>query len=127
MYFFMKIITRKKSKTIHASTPDAFDRKFQQASETITENVELVWDAAPMTVHFIYDEVVKIPETLAEKFELDGLQYYCKDCPNFVKGKNRKYKGQGCTLVDGRVDFSPACELFYRELMDGKIKLIRED
>ena len=123
----MKVITRKKSKTIQAKSAEAFDRKFEEASEEINESVELVWDASPMCVHFIYEETVYIPETLAEKFKLDGLERYCKDCPNFVKGKDRKYKGQGCRLVDGRVEYSPACELFYKEVMDGKIKLMKED
>lgn len=122
----MKVIVRKKSKTVQAATASAFDKRFEKVSEEMDDNVELVWDAAPMCVHFIYEETVKIPETLAEQFELDGLQRYCKDCPHFIPGKNRSYRGQGCSLVDNRVEYSPACELFYHEVVDGKIKLMPE-
>ena len=123
----MKVITKKKSKTIRAKTADSFDRQFQEASDSIDEEYDLVWDSAPMCVHFIWEEKIRIPESLTEKFELEGLQRFCKDCPNFIKGKDRRYRGQGCRLTDGRTEYSPACELFYRGVVDGTIKLMKED
>ena len=37
----------KKSKTIQDNDPDEFDRKFNEASETLKNILELRWDTAP--------------------------------------------------------------------------------
>ena len=50
----MRIITKKRVRTIQASDPDEFDRKFNEASDEMTENIKLQWDTAPMCVHIIY-------------------------------------------------------------------------
>ncbi len=121
----MKVITKKRSVTVQAKTATAFDRRFNKVSEEMRDDVELVWDSAPMTVHFIYEETVKVPETLAEQFELDGMVFHCVDCPHFIKGKNKNYRSKGCEFKEGCKDFSEACELFYQEVLDGKIKTLK--
>lgn len=121
--FIMKTVTRKKILTVQANTAEEFDREFNEASESLGYSVELKWDAAPMCVHFIYEETDKIPETCEDEFELQGIKYYCKDCPNMLKGKNRREKSHGCKYAEfGTVkDFTPACEYFYRQVLQGKI------
>ena len=121
----MKVIVRKKSKTVQASNKTAFDRQFNKVSEELEDNAELVWDTAPMTVHFIYEETVQIPETLAEQFELEGLVLHCVDCPHFVKGKNKNYRSKGCEFKEGCKDFTAACELCYQEVLAGKVKTLK--
>lgn len=119
----MRVIARKRVRTVQANDPDEFDKMFNEASDELAENVKLQWDTAPMCVHFIYEEPVKIPETVADEFELQGIKYYCKDCPNFQKGKNKRCRSQGCKYAEyGTVaDFTPACEWFYKQVLQGKI------
>ena len=120
----MRTIKRKKILTVQATSAEEFDRKFNEASEQLSENAELKWDTAPMTVHFIYEDVEKIPETVTEEFELQGIHYYCKDCPHLQKGRDKRCKSHGCEYAEyGTVqDFSPACEFFYKQVLQGKIK-----
>ena len=77
-----------------------------------------------MCVHFIYEEVVNVPETIAEEFELQGVHYFCKDCPHLQKGKDKRCKSHGCKYSKyGTVqDFTPACEFFYKQLLQGEIE-----
>ena len=120
----MKIVTRTKCRTVSARTPEEFDRKFNEATMELGD-VELRWDTAPNTVHLLYAQTEKIAETVKEEYEeILGERYYCKDCPYSEKGKNGKSGIKGCTKgVDGRVvDYTPACEMLYKELAQGKIK-----
>lgn len=125
VYFFMEKMTKYRSVTVQAKDADEFDRKFDEVSEKIDEPVELQWDTAPMCVHFIYKEIKRIPETVEDEFKIQGLQYYCKDCPYLEKGRNRREKSHGCKYAEyGNVtDFSPACEMFYKLVKQGKIKV----
>ena len=120
----MKIVTRTKCRTISARTSKEFDRKFNEATMEL-EDVELRWDTAPNTVHLLYTVTEKIAEIVKEEYEeILGERYYCKDCPYFKRGKNKRCGSQGCEKEVDRnaVDYTPACELFYKELAQGKIK-----
>lgn len=119
----MKQIRRKKILTVQASSAEEFDRKFNEASNELSGTAELKWDSAPMCVHFIYEEVEEEPETVAEEFKLQGIQYFCKDCPHLQKGKDKRYKSHGCEYAEyGMVkDYTPACEFFYKQVLQGKI------
>ena len=114
----------KKSKTIQDNDPDEFDRKFNEASETLKNIVELRWDTAPMCVHIIYEVKRKIPESIAEEFLLQGIKYYCKDCPYFIKGKNNRSRSLGCRYAFSGVctDFTPACEFFLEKIKNGELQ-----
>ena len=127
-FFIMKIVTRFKTKTVTATNAEDFDKKFNDASLSIGTDVELRWDTAPMTVHFIYKETEHIPETIAEEFELRGEKYYCKNCPYFDRSADGRRKSGGCKYAEpgSVVDYTPACEVFYRRLAKGEIKA-RED
>ena len=124
--FFMKTITKKKSRTVTAKTGEEFDREFNSISDELETGFELVWDPTPMCVHFIYDEQMKIPETVAEELALRGEHYFCKDCPYLQRGKNKREKSHGCKYAPyGTVqEFSPACEFFLKKLITGEVKAV---
>ena len=71
-----------------------------------------------------WTEYDKVPETVADEFELAGEIYHCIDCPhldmsNYWKSKKKypcKYAKYGATFTT-----SCACEVFYKELMRGEI------
>lgn len=117
-----KVIARK-VKTIQASTPAEFDREFNKFSESVNGEMDLKWDPSPMCVHLLYTEEKLVPETLAEEFELRGEKYYCKDCPFFKRGKNKRCKSIGCKYspYGTAAEFNPACEYFFKQLVNGKI------
>ena len=115
--------TTRKMKTIQEHTAAAFDEKYNKANEELNV-VEEKWDTAPMCVHLIYEEQKLVPETLSEEFELRGEHYYCKDCPYFIRGKNKRCKSIGCKYspYGTAADFNPACEYFFKQLINGKIE-----
>jgi len=122
--FFMKIIKCNQCRTVSAGTPEEFDEKFNEASAELGTGVKLRWEAAPFTVHLLYTEVKRIAETVKEEYEeIRGIKYYCKDCPHFDKCQDKRCGSKGCLLgVQNAVDYTPACELFYEELAQGRLK-----
>ena len=120
----MQKVVTKKVKTIQASTASEFDEKFNKFSEAVSSRMELQWDPTPMCVHVLYDEEKLIPETVAEEFELRGEHYFCKDCPFFKRGKDKRCKSVGCKYspYGTAAEFNSACEYFYKQLINGKIE-----
>ncbi len=125
--FLMRTEVIKKCVTVQASDPGHFDRAFNIAAEEHPD-AELKWHEG-LCVSFIYEERNQTAETVAEEFELQGIKYYCKDCPNMMKGANKRERSHGCKYAEfGTVkDFTPACEYFYRMVMQGKLKPIGEE
>ena len=122
--FIMKIITKKKCRTVSASSPAEFDREFDKASTEIGEEVDLEWEKGmPLTVHLIYTVQEQVAETLSEELALRGEHYYCKDCPYSEKAENGRSGIKGCTKgMPGVVDYTPACELYLRDILQGKVR-----
>ena len=123
--FFMKVITRQKIKTVCEQNAEAFDAAFNEASQGTPNTAELKWEeSVPFCVHFIWQEEEQQPETVAEEFEAQGISYKCKDCPHLEKDNDRRKKYHGCKYaVYGSVhEDEPACELFYKELIAGRLK-----
>ena len=59
-----------------------------------------------------------------DEYEAEGIRYLCKECPYLEIGKDKRRKWWPCKYATyGRayVD-SQACESFYKELKQGKIK-----
>ena len=83
----MRIITKKRVRTIQASDPAEFDRKFNEASDEMTENIKLQWDTAPMCVHIIYEEQERVPETVADEFELQGISITARTARTFRRAR----------------------------------------
>lgn len=124
----MKKVPTRKVKTIQASTASEFDAEFNDFCENVTSDVELQWDPAPMCVHLVYTEEKMVPETLEEEFELRGEKYYCKDCPFFERGKNKRCKSVGCKYspYGTAAEFNRACEYFFKQLVNGKIEPVND-
>ena len=125
--FLMRTEVIRKCETVQASDPGHFDRAFNIAAEDHPD-AELKWHEG-LCVSFIYEERKQTAETVAEEFELQGIKYYCKDCPNMMRGANKRERSHGCKYAEfGTVkDFTPACEHFYRMVMQGKLKPIGEE
>ena len=118
----MRKVIKKRCRTVQSKNAAEFDVLFNNTSDEIKADCELKWDGE-LCVHFLYDEEVMEPETVADEFKLQGIQYYCKDCPHLIKGSNKREKSHGCKYAEyGTVkDFTPACEFFYKQVLQGKI------
>lgn len=123
----MKVITRKRIRTVQAKSAAEFDDMFNKISDEMTTTAELKWDGE-LCVHFIYDEETRIAENVKDEFELRGETYTCCECPHFEKSDDKRVKNHGCRYSKyGAVrECEPACEIFYRELINGMIKGVRK-
>lgn len=127
VFFIMRTEVVKRCKTVQAESAAEFDRRFNDASDEHPD-AELKWHEG-LCVSLIYEERRDVPETVAEEFKLQGITYYCKDCPNMLKGANKRERSHGCKYAEfGTVkDFTPACEYFHKMVLQGKIKPIGEE
>ena len=114
----MKRIRKKRVKTVQAKTAVEFDDLFNKVSDELTEQAELKWDGE-LCVHFIYDEVVEIPEDAQDEYLLRGDVYCCMHCPH-LEQKNGECR---CKYSRGYfTEYEPACKFFYQQLKDGVIE-----
>lgn len=80
-----------------------------------------------------YEVSEDIPETLAEQFNLRGISYKCKDCPECSRiltrtGEVDQRQSRGiCPHTEYGHCFleSEACELFYSKLIEEGIKNVK--
>ena len=108
-------------KTISASTPEEYDRLFNEFCKDLTDAEVHDWSAFCSTIR--YREKQLVPENLADELELRGEVYYCKDCPYFIKGEDGNHRCKGCSKhIPNAVDYTPACELFLNDYVHGKVK-----
>ena len=117
----MKEIIKKKVRTVQAKNPAEFDRLFNETSDSMPSTAELVWDGN-MCVHFLYDETVQIPQTVREEFEVAGDIHFCKECHYLEDDGDKRKKRFRCKYAEHLLTCkdSPACDVYYRELMNGE-------
>ena len=126
----MKEVKRTRARSFTAETPEEFDEKYNMISDELTEAG--ITPTQPQKdgemYHIFYSYTERVAESAKETYELAGNRYYCKDCPFFKLGENRKRRSAGCSkdIEPNAVDYTPACEMFYTLLAKGAIKA-RED
>ena len=121
----MKTITKKRSRSFKASTPQEFDKYYADiCDELADEGISSDKPEKDGTMyHIYYSYTVQVAENAREEYELRGLKYYCKDCPWFGKSADKRRSSTGCTKgVQNAVDYTCACEMFYTMLANGTIK-----
>ena len=88
-----------------------------------------------MIARIQYMESERVPETLEEEYELQGVKLTCEDCPYFCPAikadgtRDLRAKWGGCHLAEyGSTDKrSRACEKLFQRLSDGRVKLCVEE
>lgn len=84
-----------------------------------------------LTAYISYLESVKIPESIADEYELQGVCFHCEDCPEFqtiVKEdgtEDKRVKYGECQFAEhGRTyKDSPACDILFKLIKSGRIGL----
>lgn len=84
-----------------------------------------------LTTYISYNETVRLPESLADMYELNGACFHCEDCPEFqailkedgTEDKRLKYgECQYAEMGRTRKD-RVACDMLYKLIRDGRIGL----
>lgn len=118
----MKTVTKKRSRSFKAKTPEEFDRRYADICDELAEYETGKPEKDGDMYHVYYTYTERIAESAKETYELKGLTYYCKDCPWFDRSADKRRSSKGCTKgVQNAVDYTCACEMFYTMLANGTI------
>lgn len=122
----MKRLKNSRLAVVEATTGAQFEYLINdKMDELATYNPELKIEHGRFYRAYItYTVETTLPETIAERFELCGLYYTCRQCPQFEEAKNRdgsidrRAKYGYCKYKDRRAHRDvPACEQFHIELL----------
>lgn len=121
----MKYVRGFRQETVKADSPEVFDLKmndiFLRAASSGKEPIVKFFDSMGFcaTVRYFVSEA--IPETIAEKYELEGNGYLCQECPYFLLPEDRRRKNVRCEKAKRLVSAdSRACDIFYLALEEGQ-------
>jgi hypothetical protein len=113
----------------------------QQLTDQLNEKLRELRDKSPtvtfegMIARIQYTESERVPETLAEEYELQGVRLTCGDCPFFCPALKAdgtvdlRAKWGGCPFAEYKKTDrrSRACDKLFQALNDGRVKLCVED
>ena len=117
-------------KTVSAKSAESFDAELKKVTtELKRKGVQYTIEVAPQlgfTAFVHYQESYRLPETIAEEFELGGETHRCIECPFYVRPTDGRVKFTRCTVTPGlhRKD-SWCCDAFYEKLLKGEIELVK--
>ena len=115
---------------VQSDSAPAFEGELNaRIRELSTKNPKVSFDG--LTAYVSYIKTVRIPETLADAYELNGACFHCEDCPEFqamLKAdgtEDTRLKYGECQYAEMRRTRrdAPACDLLYKMIKDGRIGL----
>jgi hypothetical protein len=115
---------------VQSDSAAAFEEELNARLMDLSEkNPKVSFDG--LTAYVSYIKTVRIPETLADAYELNGACFHCEDCPEFqamlkadgTEDKRLKYgECQYAEMRRTRRD-AKACDILYKLIRDGRIGL----
>lgn len=119
----MKQRRQKGVTAIQTATAEDFNREINAELQKHGDGKITFVTSVPFTAYVEYEELVEVPETLAEKYELENDARYCHECPYFVRTQDKRYKWHFCVQKQKKVtECQGACETYYQLLEE----MIRE-
>ena len=115
---------------VQSDSAPAFEGELNARIRELSDrNPQVKFDG--LTAYISYNETVRLPETLADMYELNGACFHCEVCPEFqailkedgtednrLKYGECQYAEMGRTRKD-----SAACDMLYKLIRDGRIGL----
>ena len=118
----MKTKTQTRVTAIQAANADEFNRIINAELEKRDAPKITYIQGLPFAAYVEYQELTEVPETLKEKYELAGDARSCRECPYFVRTKDKRYKWHYCAQKQRKVtECQGACETYY-QLLEELIK-----
>ena len=124
----MKTEKRKGVKAIQATTADAFNKEIEELLK-VCKNPQIHYITAGLYLgaYVEYEVFEEVPETLREKYEINGDGRECQECPYFIRTKDRRYKWHFCAQKQRRVtECQGACETYYQLLEEMIAETLKE-
>lgn len=123
----MRYDSTKKIRVVKSYDPQQFEEEFNQAMDELKDlRPEIEFNHAQgLCAYIIYQESNETPETVEDEFLLEGITYFCYQCPYLERGSDKRRKTWPCKYDEygsSRTD-SMACEMIYKMVKQGKMKL----
>ena len=123
----MEVKIVKRMVTIQGDNCQEYNEKYNSFMDSIgdaTITKEHISQFREYSIDIFYETKVKICETAEDEYLIQGIKYYCNDCPHLERIADGRAKLMPCPYHElGRVNINkPACERFYQELKAGQIK-----
>lgn len=124
----MRVDTYKQLVAIKSGDPNEFQSQFNEKMKSLSakKNVEPIisMDGGTFSAVILYEETERAMDSVADLFHKENIRYVCKQCPHMVDPKRGNVKWCECPFAELGTTHKDheCCELFYKELLQGKIK-----
>lgn len=120
---------------VHADSASLFNEQLNEEIFRLRYDNPVVHfsESIPFYAQIKYTVTERTPESLAEEYELKGVQFTCAQCPHFqptLKKDGTEHptcKFGECTHEDSELGRTlktmPACDKLYEMIHEGKVKL----
>lgn len=126
----MKSIRLKKIEVIQTESPDEFQRRFNEAMESLAEfepEVEFQhFNGKEHCVYITYTEFKEEFDRISDEFHAEGIRYLCSQCPYHEPAEDGRQKHVFCKYADcGMTHLQhEACEMFYKQVKQNEVQPI---
>lgn len=115
---------------IESDTAQEFEAEFNRRAKDLNANkssVTTMYDNGKFVALIEYECVERTIDTVTDEFHMEGIKYICDECPYMEDPDDKRVMHVDCKYAEfGRTHRKQeACELFYRQIKQGKIKPIR--
>lgn len=121
----MRDKTKRRVRIIYEQTPADFESRINEAFDMIEDpTAEIEYNHQKgFCAYITYSEKERIPETVRDRFSLEGIRYECRSCPYCEMPENPKVQRTYCDMKPSGVTFpeSEACEYFYKLVALGEV------
>lgn len=112
---------KQQTKIIHSNTAEEFEERLNKYLGELADakvKYELTFNnSLGFCAYLLYTETIKVPESLAEEYEMRGEGCYCTECKYCEIPKDKRVKHYWCGLQERKVcSRSWCCDDFYENM-----------
>lgn len=120
----MRTTTRKQVEIIQADSAAEFQTRLN-AVLAKHPAAEIEWNHGKgFCAYVVYTYEEDQPDEVSDIFHMEGIHYFCRNCPYMEPPQDKRFKRCGCSISphgSTHMD-SEACDFLYKSLLTGAIK-----
>ena len=121
----MRYVRQYMQRTVRAEDPVIFDEMvnaiYLKAASGGKEPEIHFFEGMGLCASVRFYVAEQVPETLADKYQLNNDIHHCWDCPFFELNPDRRIKKAICHKGNKIWNDTPACDIFYEMLEGGEL------
>ena len=118
----MKEQKRKRVRVIDGADARQFERALNDALGDM-DDPDITFDPNRSFLAYVtYWDIVQIPQTVQDAYEMRGEFHKCGECPYYHKPSDKRKKNTLCDIGEYVDAKTSACNLFYKMLNEGRLQ-----